>query len=263
MSESAVTSLSCTQCGGELHPSEAELFLTCPYCSATVYLDPGQAVFHWFLTPTIDPQQAGGQLNRWMSGSQTIKDLDKKARVVDQAFQYFPMWYFLTAQNNQESTQLEPAAAISITELTHLHLPAGDLKPFAQSVEAQSTAPSVPLETARTWLLQKKPWVEIRQCSLVHIPIYVFKYTYRNQTYTAVVEAGTGTVLANLFPAKAEAPYLIAGGLTAIIYLCLAFFALGDSMFMGFVFDGAIALLIGLIVAPFLFIFAVLVASRV
>ncbi len=263
MSESPVTTLSCTQCGGELHPNEGQLFLVCPYCSATVYLDPSQVVFHWYLTPTIDPQQAGGQLNRWMSGSQTIKNLDKKAQIIDQSFQYFPLWYFLIQQNNHESVLLEPAAAISITELSRLALPAGDLKPYTHSIESESTNPSVPLETARTWVLEKQPGTVIRTCSLVHIPIHVFHYKFGKETYTAIVEAGTGTVLANIFPAKAEAPYLIAGGLTAIIYLCLAFFALSDSFRFGIHFNAGIALVIGLIVAPFLFIFAVIVASRV
>ncbi len=103
MSNETVTTLSCTQCGGELHPGEGQLFLTCPYCAATVYLDPAQVVFHWYLTPTVDANQAGGQMNRWMSGNQTIKDLDKKARVTDLTFQYFPLWYFLVAQDQHET----------------------------------------------------------------------------------------------------------------------------------------------------------------
>jgi len=256
MNETPVTTVNCTQCGGELHPNEGQLFLTCPYCSATVYLDPSQVVFHWFLAPTVDPQQAGGQLNRWMSGNQTVKDLDKKAQVTGQSFQYFPLWYFLAAQGNHEMPNLESAAAISITELTHLILPAGDLKPYAASIESQSVPPTVPLETARTWQQQKNPGSVIRQVAMVHVPIYIFHYTYRGQTFTAVVEAGTGSVLANLFPAKSEAPYLLAGGITAMVYLFLAWMSLSTL-------GAGLALVLGLIVTPLLFLLAVMVASRV
>lgn len=257
MSDSPVTTLSCTQCGGELHPDEGQIFLPCPYCGATVYLDPTQVVFHWYLAPTLTPQQAAGELNRWMSGSQTVKNLDQKARVVDQSFQYFPLWFFLLAQNGGERTALEAAAAISITELTRLNLPAGDLKPYDSGIDAQATPPSVPLEAAREWVLQKHPGATLKQSSLVHIPLYIFHYTYQGQTFTALVEAGTGTVLANLFPAKAEAPYLIAGGITAMVYLCLAVVALFGPSAAG------LALLLALIAAPFLFFMAIGIASRV
>ncbi len=101
MNDSTASPLNCTQCGGALHPDEGQIFLTCPYCGATVYLDPAQVVFHWYLAPTLNPQQAGGELYRWMSGSQTVKDLDKKAQVVGQSFEYFPLWYFLIRQDNR------------------------------------------------------------------------------------------------------------------------------------------------------------------
>lgn len=263
MSETPVTALNCTQCGGELHPDEGQLFLTCPYCGATVYVDQTQVVFHSFLAPTVNPDQAAGELNRWMSGNQTVKNLDQKARVVDQSFQFFPLWYFLISQDKAESTRIEAAAAISVTELTHLNLPAGDLKPYETSIDSQSVPPTVPLETAREWMLGKNPGANIMQSSLVHIPLYIFHYIYRNQTYTALIEAGTGTVMANIYPAKAEAPYLLAGGITALIYLCLAMMALGSFQIGGLLINAGIALLIGLIAAPFLFVLAVVVASRV
>jgi DNA-directed RNA polymerase subunit RPC12/RpoP len=263
MSDSPVTSLVCTQCGGELHPDEGQLFLTCPYCGTTVYLDPGQVVFHWYLAPTLDDGMADGALNRWMSGSQTIKDLDKKSKVVEQTFQYYPLWYFLIRQGDHEITDLEPGAAISITEITHLDLPAGDLRPYNPKNDSQSITPSVPIETSRDWLLRKNPGAEIKQSALVHIPVYIFRYQYRNQVYTALVEAGTGKVFANIFPAKAEAPYLIAGGITALVYLCLAVLALSGLQAGGFIFNFGLALILAAIFAPFLFFMAVMVASRV
>jgi hypothetical protein len=190
-----------------------------------------------------------------MSGSQTVKDLDKKAQVVGQSFEYFPIWYFLINDHNTEKVLLQPAAATSITEIKQLSLPAGDLKPHNSAIESQSVAPTIPLDAAKAWTMSRSTLgSQVKQSSLVHIPIYIFKYAYKNQTYTAMVEAGTGQVLANIFPAKAEAPYLMAGGLTALVYLVLAVIALGSP---------DLALVLGLIAAPFLFFFAIMIASRV
>ena len=63
------TTLTCTQCGGELHPDEGQVFVTCPFCGATVFVDRAQVVFHWYVAPTLDADQAAAALRRWMSGS--------------------------------------------------------------------------------------------------------------------------------------------------------------------------------------------------
>ena len=62
----------CTQCGGELHPDEGQIFLTCPYCESTVYLDKSRVVFHWYLASTLDDQKARTNLARWMGGNETV-----------------------------------------------------------------------------------------------------------------------------------------------------------------------------------------------
>lgn len=258
--------LTCTQCNGELHPDEGQVFVTCSYCGATVYLDKSQVVFHWSLAPTLDENQAAAALRRWMAGNQTVKDLDKKAQIISQSFQYFPLWYFKWQSDDSEEIALRPAAATSITEINRLNLPAGDLQRYDPALDSQAENPSVPLETAHQWLQQSHPGLEVRESALVHIPVYLFKYVYVGKTYTAVVEAATGSVLANLFPAKAEAPYLLAGGLTALVYLCLATLPLFRAASSGGVVSAdsaGLALILGVAAAPFLFAFAVWVASRV
>ncbi len=258
MTEAPVTTLNCTQCGGELHPQEGEIFLTCPYCSATVYVDKAQVVFHWFLAPTLNPEQAAGQLARWMSGNQTVKDLDKKSQVTAQSFEYFPIWFFKVARSGQEAQAIQPAAATSITEINKLSLPAGDLRPYDASVEGQAVAPSVPLEAAHEWLARSQPGAEVKEGALVHVPIFIFKYSYKGNIFTALVEAATGAVLANIYPAKAEAPYYTAAGITAAVFLFLAVLAIS-----GGVVTTTLALVLGVIALPILFFMAVAVASKV
>ncbi|HSV86320.1 MAG TPA: hypothetical protein VLH85_07080 [Levilinea sp.] len=266
MSGSQATGLYCTQCGGELAPDQGQIFLTCPYCSATVFLDKSQVVFHWSLAPTLDAPQAEAALRRWMSGSSTVKDLDVKAKITACAFSYFPLWYFRLAEGDREVIALELAAATSVTELRRLALPAGDLRRYESSLDAQAEQPGVPLQAALVRLRQQHPSSAVRESSLVHVPIYIFKYRYRNQAYTAVVEAATGVVLANLYPAKDQAPYILAGCSTALVYLSLAVLPLTGLIFfaepgglLGFV----VAFALGLLAAPFLFAFAAWVAAKV
>lgn len=270
------------------------MFLTCPYCSATVYLDKSRVVFHYSVAPTLNEQQSTAALFRWMSGSQTVKDLDKKARVVGQSFTYFPVWYFKRPTSKGEEVVLQPAAATSITELTSLKLPAGDLVKYDSSLDARSEPPSVPLEAALEWAAQRAAGNTIpavaaptaaaaasapmanssggsqgtgfKEAALVHVPLYFFKYAFRDATYTAVVDAASGTVLASLFPPKQENPYRLVGIVTALVYLCLAIVPLGfwasDSavgVSTGLLICGGL----GLVAAPLLFAWAFWVASRV
>ncbi len=260
--------LNCTQCGGELHPEEGQIFLTCPYCGSTVYLDKSQVVFHWYLAPTLDQTQARASLARWMAGNQTVKDLDQKAKLGDQSFEFFPIWFFKSqGQDGKENIWIEPAAATSVSELRSLKLPAGDLRKYDPSLDSQAHTPSVPLDAARKWLSERQSGQnKIAEQALVHLPLYTFKYTYLNQPYTAVVEGGTGGVFANIYPAKAEAPYLLAGGLTALVFLCLALIPLiaastnqGSGLGIGL----GICVGAGLLAAPVLFALAAWVAAKI
>jgi predicted RNA-binding Zn-ribbon protein involved in translation (DUF1610 family) len=113
----------CTQCGGELHPDEGQIFLTCPFCNSTVYLDKSQVVFHWYLASTLDEVKARASLARWMAGNQTVKDLDRKSQITGMTFEYFPMWYLKhRTPNGNERTYLLPAAATSVTEIRQMNL---------------------------------------------------------------------------------------------------------------------------------------------
>lgn len=259
----------CTQCGGELHPDQGQIFLTCPFCSSTVYLDKSRVVFHWYLAPTLDESKAQGALARWMAGNQTVKDLDKKASLGERSFSYFPVWYIKvrTAQG-AEAIYLQPAAATSVTELKQIRLSAGDLRRYEPELDAQAQEPSVPLLAALDWLEQERNLSagQILESALVHLPVYSFKYTYNGDVYTALVEGATGQTLANIFPAKAEAPYQFVGGLAALVFLCLAAFPLVGGVLQGVEGLGAgmlICSVLGVLAFPLLLGLAAWVAARV
>ena len=262
-----VDQVTCAQCGGELHPDEGQSFLICPYCSSAVYLDKSQVVFHWYLAATLDETDARSALARWMAGNQTVKDLDKKARLVSITFEFFPVWYFKHRDGGgREEILLEPAAATSISELRMLNLPAGDLRKYEPRLDTQSHLPTVPLQAALGWLQQRSiPSEEVVEKALVHIPLFLCKYDFKGNTYSAVVEAATGKVFANIYPAKDEAPYLLAGCVTALVFLCMATWPVAGALAGGdYAVLGSGACVVGAIAAiPLLFLLAVWVASKV
>ena len=258
----------CTQCGGELHPDEGQIFLTCPYCESTVYLDKSRVVFHWYLASTLDDQKAHTNLARWMGGNETVKDLDKKAHLVSSSFEYFPFWFFKSKdKNGSEHLWLEPAAAISVSELKKIQIPAGDLRKYDDSIASQAHTPTVPLPAVTQWLAPRLPeGAQVVETALVHLPIHTFKYTYKGETYTAIVEGATGGVFANIFPAKAESPFLMIGILTAIIFLCLANFPVFGALFNsgeGVAIGSGLCIGLGLLAAPILFALALWIAAKV
>lgn len=115
MSEAIIApTFNCTQCGGELHPDEGQHFIVCPYCSSSVFIDKSKVVFHWYIASTLNDEKARNALHSWMSGNDTVKDLDKKSEVIGKSFAYFPLWYFKRLdQKQRETILLEPAAATS------------------------------------------------------------------------------------------------------------------------------------------------------
>ena len=228
MTQPAPPELQCAQCGGTLHADEGQLFLTCPYCGSAVYLDKSKVVFHWSVACTVTPEAAAANLRRWMAGNQTVKDLDRKAQVTSSVFQYFPLWYVKGRDvqgGSREQAFIDPAAAISISEIKSLNLPAGDRKKYDNALGKDAVEPTVPFPAMLSWLAARGiEQNEISEAALVHLPVYVFKYQFSGKTYTAMVEGASGKVFANLFPAKAEAPYYIVAAVALAGFLCISTF---------------------------------------
>jgi hypothetical protein len=157
-----------------------------------------------------------------------VKDLDQKAVIERPSFQLFPLWLLRVQHNNEEKVFLQLAAATSVTELTELTIPAADLELYDHTLDATAVDPTVPLDTVKKWLAdnQQIPSQSIKEASLVHLPIYLFKYAFEGRTYTAVVDAATSKVFANNYPSKWESPYYAVGGIGCALYFLAAFIPL-------------------------------------
>ena len=263
----AAPELHCPQCNGLLQPDEGQLFLTCPYCGSAVFLDKSRVVFHWLLKPTIDEAGARAALRRWMAGNETVKDLDLKSRVTSAGFAYFPLWLLRFGRGGGETIHLEPAAATSVTELKRLRLPAGDLVRYEPAFDAHAVPPTVPLQYMLSWMeVAGVDPTRVQEISLVHVPLFTFHYDFAGQTYLAMVDAASGSVAANIFPAKAEAPYRMMAAVVAAVFLSLAMLPIGGMLVephQGLATGALLCVGLGLIAAPLLFAGAAWVAAKV
>ena len=213
-------SVACTQCGASIEPRAGERLLECPYCATALVVDGGATLFHEVMVPTVTMEQVPAHLRRFLGGTSTIADLDKKARLEAAQLQYFPFWAFTVAGAGGEKVILQPAAPSSLQGLQGLELPAGSTRPMRREVvgEVPVVEPEVPLETAREWLLSKQGEIEVRQTVLYHLPMYRTPYSWQGRTYQAAVDAVSGKVFPADFPAKAEKPFIGVAALALVVF---------------------------------------------
>jgi hypothetical protein len=225
----------CRQCSAPLPVELGSTYVDCEYCGTTNVVEKAQSILHYAVQATVDEAAAVAALRRWMAGNDTIKGLDQAAKIDRPDFEYFPMWLVRRRQGDQESIYLEPAAALAVSELKHLTIPAGDLQPYDEAMEDAAVRATVPYETMLGWLREEHALApaEIHQVALVHLPIFHFTYTYKERRYSAVVDAATSQVFCNIFPAKWEVPYQTLGVVAFIAYFLAAFIPVGGYLLGG------------------------------
>jgi hypothetical protein len=260
--------LLCRQCSAPLPVEQGTRLTICEYCGTTNYVEKGRTVFHFVVRTTVRENDALAALRRWMAGNKTIKDLDKKAKIEKSHFQLFPMWFVRVASDGGEKVILEPAAALSVSELKHVSIPAADLEPYDIVFDEDAVTATVPYDALLNWLDDNHSLQEsdIQEISLVHLPIYQFKYALDDRHYTAVVDAATSEVFANIYPTKWEVPYLAIGAAAFASFFCASFIPV-ISLFSG----GAVGFGVGMgvyaiavvVLAIVFFAAAALVSSKV
>ena len=191
----------CPQCAGENEIPADGKFLECTFCSSAIYFDKSKVVNHFVINSNFNEQQAEGNLRRWMAGNFHVKDLDKNAVISAKNFYYFPLWYFKSDSAHGDVIYLQPATSTSVSEIKSIKIPAGSMKSYNKKDfdEKQFVAPDVLYDSAKSWLEQTGVTPDIvAESNLVHIPFYQFYYTYLGKQYTAMVEASSGMVYANI-----------------------------------------------------------------
>lgn len=218
--------LQCTQCAARVGLVEGESFAFCPFCDSSLFLDRSQVVFNYRVETTVDGPAAEAALRRWMAGNDMVKRLDEEAEIVSRRFEHFPFWQFRCRQDSGvEQVHLELAHADANAVIRKVSVPAGGLK-FLRREDVESFVhPDIPAESALQRMKTREERAttgDLKETSLVFVPLYRFEYRYREAVYSVVVDASSGGVYASLYPTKAETPYQLMG-----VGSCLVFFALG------------------------------------
>lgn len=258
-------SFPCTQCGAGVNVPEGEVFLTCAHCASALYLDRGEMVLHYLVARTLDAPRALNTLKRWMASAGTAKDLDRKAEIEQPVLRYFPLWRFKIADRRGEQVQVEPAKPETLPLLEGLTIPPGELRFYSPDFAPYLVQPTVSYEAASKRLLKgQDPAAKVREAALVHVPVYLFRYRYRDQTYNAAVDAASGGVFASLYPVRRELPYRATATVTLVAFLLAAFslYFLLPLMDDNLTFAYSLRCGIQLLVAVPLFLLARLVARK-
>ena len=146
-----------------------------------------------------------------MAGNETVKDLDIHAQVIHEEQVFFPMWRFVVTEADGDREFSELASSFAIPEIKSIPLSGGSLKYFApKDFEGLVLRePEVLLDSALNWLQQRGVNRSgLKETNLIHIPFYFFKYQYRGQLYQTVVDGVSGRVMASIYPAKTELPFV-------------------------------------------------------
>ncbi|MFN2190029.1 MAG: hypothetical protein ACK2T3_14790 [Candidatus Promineifilaceae bacterium] len=258
----------CRQCSAPLPIEQGTQLTTCEYCGTTNYVDRARTVLHFVVRTTVRENDAIAALRRWMAGNQTVKDLDKKAEIRGIYFQLFPMWFARVTRQGKEQIVLEPAAALSVSELKNASIPAADLEPYDFVYDEDAVKATVPYDALLQWLADNHGVraQEVGEVSLVHLPIYQIKYTFGDREYTAVVDAATSEVFANIFPSKWEVPYVAIGAASFAAFFCASLIPLVGYLtndFSGFGIAMGIYALAVVVLAVIFFAAAALISSKV
>jgi DNA-directed RNA polymerase subunit RPC12/RpoP len=213
-------SVACTQCGASIEPRAGERLLECPYCSTALVVDGSGTLYHEVLSPTLTVEEVPAHLRRFLGGTSTVADLDRKAHLDEPKLEYFPFWAFTVAGKEGERVVLQPAAPSSLQGLQGLELPAGNTRPMKSEITGETPViePEVPLETAQEWLTANLGEVEVRQTVLYHLPMFRTPYSWKGRAYQAAVDGVSGKVFPADFPAKAEAPFVGVAVLALVVF---------------------------------------------
>jgi len=262
------TQILCQQCTAVLPVEQGALIAVCEFCGASNAVDKSEIVLHFAARETLRENDAASALRRWMGGNDTVKNLDKKANIVGSEFQMWPMWQIRANIKGEEKVFLKPAAAISVLDVTQMSIPASDLEPFDYETTAEAIDPTVPLNAVKKWLAedQQVSAGAISETSLVHLPVYVFTYSFNGRNYTAVVDAATGKVFADVFPSKLEVPYQTIGGIGCALYFIAALFPAAGFLMGGITgLGGALVvyLIVGAIMSVPIFIIAAMISAKI
>lgn len=206
----------CPQCGALLQPPRQVETFVCPWCGSTLHPADGVRVHRLVQLPRMTPAAAEQALRAWFAGPDLPRKLETAARVELGPLASFP---FLRARGAQ-SDVVVPLAAVPLPEVAQLERVPADLVVPSEGalvgVRRISLDEQVLKDEARRALAEPS----VDELFIEERTFYPARYSYQGMRFSAVVEAGSGRVLAGRRPARREVvgEWGIAVGVGALLF---------------------------------------------
>jgi DNA-directed RNA polymerase subunit RPC12/RpoP len=185
----------CTQCGAEISIEEDAGFIQCEYCGTHLFVELDRTVRHYSIQSNLGEKSVAPAISRHLSRM----ELNLPVEIINSELSYFPFWNFTTDQGRRVAI---PAATSSIESLGQVTIPAGDLRFFdpGKIPASQIIPPETLLESALSQFKGLGLKDDVKESSLIHVPMFLVTYRYQDMEYEAAVEAVTGNVYSDEYP---------------------------------------------------------------
>lgn len=214
--------IKCSQCGASVGLSSESGFLNCPYCDSRLYVETDHSVQHYYLKPALQPEQIAGVISK-----ELLKlELTQPTSIIESELVYVPFWLIKL----KDQTLSFPASELELAELRNFTIPVGAMVPYEPELEQSARVEMPELGFEDLWRNPKMEKLrdEVLKSELVHIPFYRVVYTYQGLSYSALIDAGAGTMYADNLPASASQAkdryFFKWFGLLSLIFFSEAFF---------------------------------------
>jgi hypothetical protein len=189
--------ITCTQCGAKVPIEHDSAFLRCPYCETALYVETDRTVKHFQMTAAVGEKDIVPLLQRKLAGFEINAPVSLGA--------VKPLWFpFWRLDAKMGGAVMVPAAPAPLEDLASVKPPAGDLQLYTEREGERVVAPELLLEDAvvEGWkALGATEPLEFASASLVHLPLREVDYTCHNSRHRSVIEAVSGEVHADDWPA--------------------------------------------------------------
>jgi hypothetical protein len=189
--------ITCTQCGAKVPIEHDTEFLRCPYCETALYVETDRTVKHFLMPATVAEKDLVPVLRRKLA----YLEIKAPVNVTGVKTVWFPFWRL---DAKMGGAAMVPAAAPPLEDMASIKPPAGNLQLYTEGPGRTEVAPEVLLEDAvvEGWkALEAKEPIEFSAAAMLHLPLLEVSYTCRNRPYRAVIEAASGEVYADDWPA--------------------------------------------------------------
>jgi len=170
----------------------------CPFCGSSLYLDPGSAVHHELLLPSLERSELGSRIETFLSQRET----PGRPRLLRARLLFVPYWVIPVPGGSRTA----PAAVLGTLPLARYEFVSGEVRGFDRELaRGGEVVPATVLVESLLPAGERGPGSVPKGTRLVHVPFWLVEYRLSRGLYRALVGAVGGQVLHGALPVSSEA----------------------------------------------------------